>query len=555
MFNLQKVMKKLALFSFFFIVITAASCTNEDGTYDQNLEGERPNIVLILADDMGYSDIGSYGGEIETPNLDGLADNGLRFTNFYNTARCSPTRASMLTGLYPHQAGVARLVYRDYGGAYQGYLNEKSVTMAEVLKEAGYKTMMSGKWHVGHKEKSHWPVNRGFDRFYGIHEHVDSYYTVLNCCSVYLDGEEHIAPTDDPQENLNPDQDWYTTDVFTDRGINFLKEEGQNSSSDQPFFLYMAYNAPHWPLEAPDEDVEKYRGKYLEGWDKLREEKIDRMKKMGVIDKSTILPPSNNPRWDTLSTETKKDLDFRRAIYAAQIDRLDQNIGRLINHLKKAGEFENTLILFLSDNGSSGEPASEPFGFQWGENTVDNYSDWKEDGRRSSSQGMVWANYSNVPFRKYKRWTHEGGTATPLIVHWPDKIKNEGGFNRHVGHVMDIMPTLVDVAGAEYPNEYKDHEIQPLEGKSLIPYFKGEDREPHKYLFWEHIGNRAVRKGNWKLVAEEGEDWELYNLQRDPSETDNVIHEQQEIAEDLEAAYNKWAENNDVRDWPFKQQQ
>jgi len=546
--------KGLTLFGCLLMVM-AISCTEEVDTSDQKLKGERPNIVLILADDMGYSDLGSYGGEIETPNIDALAERGLRFTNFYNTARCSPSRASMLTGLYSHQAGVARLVYRDYGGAYQGYLNQESVTLAEMLKEAGYKTMMSGKWHVGHKEESHWPVNRGFDRFYGIHEHVDSYYTVLNCCSVYLDGEEHIAPTDDPVNDLHTEKDWYITDVFTDYGIHFLDQELQNDNPDQPFFLYMAYNAPHWPLEAPDEDIEKYRGEYMEGWNQLREEKIERMKQMGVIDESTRLPVSDNPKWDTLSTEIKEEADFRRAIYAAQIDRLDQNIGRLVDHLKETGEYENTLIMFLSDNGSSGEPSEEAFGFKWRENTIDNYTEWKEDGKRSSSQGMVWANYSNVPFRKYKRWTHEGGVATPFIVHWPEKIANEGGFNRGVGHVMDIMATLVDVAGGKYPQEYNGHKIQQLEGKSLVPVLKGEGRESHEYLFWEHIGNRAVRKGDWKLVAEQGEEWELYNLQKKPSETNNVIGERPGIADDLKAAYNEWAQNNDVRDWPLAQDQ
>lgn len=547
-------MKKLTLFCFL-LMATAIACTDAEDGSDQELKGERPNIVLFLADDMGYSDLGSYGGEIKTPNLDGLAENGLRFTNFYNTARCSPSRASMLTGRYPHQAGVARLVYRDYGGAYQGYLNRESVILAEVLNEAGYKTMMSGKWHVGHKKEEQWPVNRGFDRFYGIHEHVDSYYTVLNCCSVYLDGKEHIAPTDNPENDLYPDKDWYTTDAFTDYGIRFLDEEVQDSKSDQPFFLYMAYNAPHWPLEAPDEDIETYRGEYMEGWNQLRKQKIKKMKEMGVIEESTELPPSGNPKWDTLSTETKEELDFRRAIYAAQIDRLDQNIGRLVDHLKEIGEYENTLIMFLSDNGSSGEPAEEAFGFKWGENIIDNYPEWKKDGRRSSSQGKVWANYSNVPFRKYKRWVHEGGIATPFIVHWPDKIQNEGGFNRSIGHLMDLMPTLIEVSGAEYPTEYNGNEIQPLEGKSLIPFFKGEERELHEYLFWEHIGNRAVRKGEWKLVAEEGKEWELYNLQKDPSETNNIISERPGTAEDLKAAYQQWAENNDVRDWPLEQDQ
>lgn len=532
-------------------VLLAVAISCSDQRKKNTIKGERPNIVIILADDLGYSDIGSYGGEINTPNLDQLSDNGLRFTNFYNNARCSPSRASLLTGLYPHQAGVARLVYRDHGGAYQGYLNRESVTLAEMLRESGYKTMMSGKWHVGHKEEAHWPVNRGFDRFYGIHIHVDSYYKVLNCCSVYLDGEELTPPTNDPVNHLRPDEDWYTTDVFTDYGIHFLNEVVQEKESDQPFFLYMAYNSPHWPLEAPDEDIEKYRGEYMEGWDQLREEKFEKMKQMGVVGKSVELPPTNNPKWDSLSSQEQKELDFRRAIYSAQIDRMDQNIGRLIDHLKKIDKFENTLILFLSDNGSSGEPASQVFGFKWGENTIDNYPEWKKEGRRSSSQGMVWANYSNVPFRKYKRWNHEGGIATPLIVHWPGHIKNEGGFNRNIGHIMDIMPTLLDVAGAEYPDVYNGNNIQPLEGTSLLPFLKGENRNSNGYIFWEHIGNRAIRKGEWKLVADEGQEWELYNLRNDPTEINNLYYERTEIVKDLKSAYENWADNNDVRDWPL----
>lgn len=544
-------MKKVIIF-LCVLIAAGISCSRQDSSGDQKLKGQRPNIVLIMADDMGYSDLGSYGGEINTPNLDKLAENGLRYTNFYNAARCSPTRASLLTGLYPHQAGVAKLVYRNNGGAYQGYLNKQSVTLAEVLNKAGYKTMMSGKWHVGHKERAHWPVNRGFDRFYGIHIHVDSYYKVLNCCSVYLDGKEHIAPTKDPQNSLHPEKDWYTTDAFTDYGIHFLNEEVRDQQSDQPFFLYMAYNSPHWPLEAPDEDIKKYRGDYMEGWDKLRKEKFKRMKKMGLLKPEAELSPTNNPKWDNLDMQTRRELDFRRAIYAAQIDRMDQNIGRLVDHLKEINEFENTLILFLSDNGSSGEPAREVFGFKWGENTIENYPQWKEDGRRSSSQGMAWANYSNVPFRKYKRWTHEGGIATPLIAHWPGKIENAGGFNGRVGHVMDIMPTILELAGADYPKKYKGHSIQPMEGKSLLPSFKGRDSSPRGYLFWEHIGNRAVRKGDWKLVAEAGEEWELYNLANDPTELNNLARERPEMVEKLKTAYDQWAQNNDVRDWPLE---
>ncbi len=544
-------MKKICILLCFLLIGYLAVAQNGSKITDE--DSKRPNIVLILADDMGYSDIGSYGAEIQTPSIDKLADNGLRFTNFYNTARCSPSRASLLTGLYPHQAGVGRLVYRDFGGAYQGYLDEQTVTLAEVLGEAGYKTMMSGKWHVGHQKEEYWPINRGFDRFYGIHIHVDSYFKVLNCCSVYLDGEERIPPTDDPKNHLHPEKDWYTTDAFTDYSIHFLDEEVRASKKEKPFFLYVAYNAPHWPLEAPDEDIEKYRGEWMEGWDQLRKEKFRRMKDMGIIREHAELPDHNNPKWDTLSRQSKKELDFRRSIYAAQIDRMDQNIGRLVSHLKEIGEYKNTLFLFMSDNGSSGEPASQKFGYKWGENMMDNYSEWKEDSRRSSSQGMAWANLSNVPFRKYKVWTHEGGIATPLVVRWPGVIDGGGKIVRETGHLIDIMPTLLDVAEATYPESYNGNEIKPMQGKSLLPIFKGKDRKPHEYIFWEHESNKAVRKGDWKLVAEAGQNWELYDLEDDPTETNNVAGEHPDIFEDLRSAWEEWADDVGVRKWPIEE--
>jgi len=529
------------------IFFLAESCTNS------NKQGtaKRPNIVLIMADDMGYSDIGCYGGEIQTPHLDQLAKGGLRFTNFYNAARCCPTRASLLTGLYPHQAGVGLMVYNNYGGSYQGFLNEESVTLAEVLKEAGYKTMMSGKWHVGHRE-GQWPTDRGFDRFYGIHIHVDSYWKVLEGCDVYLDGKLLIPDTTDPVNHLHPEEDWYTTDVFTDYAVHFLDEEVRDREEEQPFFLYLAYNAPHWPLEAPDEDIEKYREQYLEGWEVLRQEKFDRMKAMGVLEEGAALSPSDAPDWDTLSQADRAELDFRRAMYAAQIDRMDQNIGKLVNHLKEIGEYENTLILFLSDNGCSAEPEWKDFGYKFEENTMANYEEWKEESGRSSSQGRAWANASNTPFRLYKKWTHEGGSATPLIAHWPGQITEEGGFNRQPGHLIDIMATLVDVAGANYPATYHGNTVTEMQGKSLTPFFRDEAREPHKYLFWEHMGNRAVRKGEWKLVAESGQNWQLYNLAQDPAELSNLIGEQPELTVELKDAYSAWADKVGVKPWPIK---
>ncbi|UJH67832.1 arylsulfatase [Allomuricauda sp. SCSIO 65647] len=537
---------------FFAVLILLLSCKTSNKESDEAFVG-RPNIVLILADDMGYSDLGSYGGEISTPNIDSLAYGGIRFTNFYNAARCCPTRASLLTGVYPHQAGVGRMVYGDYGGAYQGFLNRTSVTLAEVLKEAGYKTMMSGKWHVGHKESQQWPTGRGFDRFYGINIHVDSYWKVLKNCDVYLDGKLHIPATDDPKNDLHPEQDWYTTDVFTDYGIHFLNQEvAEAQDGDRPFFLYMAYNAPHFPLEAPDDDIAKYQGRYMEGWDKLREEKHRRMKEMGIVPPHTILSPPDNVKWDSLSIEDRENLDFRRAIYAAQIDRMDQNIGRLVAHLKQIGEYENTLILFLSDNGCSAE--TDMFGMNWDKYKRHNYEVWKEESGWSVSQGQAWANVSNVPFRRYKRYTHEGGTATPLIAHWPKKIQTGGGINTDTGHIVDIMATLVEVAEADYPQQYNGNQITSLEGKSLLPLLENDQREGHQYIFWEHLGHRAVRKGDWKLVAVNAQPWELYHLGEDPTELNNLVDERPESVEELQKAYFAWAEKTGVREVPLKKE-
>ncbi len=521
-----------------FAAILGISCSSKEN---------RPNIVLILVDDMGYSDLSCYGGEINTPNIDALAYEGLRFTNFYNTGRCCPTRASLLTGLYPHQAGVGRMVYNNYGGAYQGFLNNQAVTLAEVLGPAGYKTLMTGKWHVGH-QPGQWPTDRGFERFYGIHIHVDSYYKVLKGCDVYLDGELLIAETDDPVNHLHPDQDWYTTDAFTDYAIHFLDEESKDS--DQPFFLYVAHNAPHFPIEAPDEDVAKYKGQYLDGWDVLREEKFERMKEMGIIPSHSVLSSTENTLWSDLYDADKNELDFRRAIYSAQIDRLDQNVGRLVDHLKKIGKYDNTLILFMSDNGCSNETGQ--FGMNWDKYKIENYKEWKEEGGWSVSQGQAWANYSNVPFRLYKKYNHQGGIATPLIAHWPEKIKNKGGYERRVGHVIDIMATLNDVAEASYPSSQNNQQIKPSEGKSLIPFLTGKERAAHEHLYWEHEGNRAVRQGDWKLVAESEKEWELYNLEEDPTELKNLIDIKPEKVEQLRKAYAQWAMKNDVRDWPLE---
>lgn len=512
---------------------------------------KQPNIVLLLADDMGYSDIGCYGGEIETPNLDHLAARGLRFSQFYNAARCCPTRASLLTGLYPHQADVGRMVYRNSGPGYRGRLNRNCLTLAEVLKIAGYHTMMTGKWHVGHA-KGVYPTDRGFDRFYGIHIHVDSYFKVLKGCPVFLNGKQVIAPTPNPSNKLFPDQEWYTTNVFTDHALQFLDEAVR---IDKPFFLYVAYNSPHWPLEAPDKDIEKYRGKYSTGWEHIRNQRIKRMRDMGLINKNWKLPPSDAPDWNSLSADDRANLDFRRALYAAQIDNMDQNIGRIVSRLRRAQVLDNTLILFLSDNGCSAEPERQIFGYRFKENRIENFKDWRKQSGRSSSQGLAWANVSNSPFRRYKKWTHEGGIATPLIAHWPASIKSPGSIIHQPGHIVDIMATCVDVARADYPQQFNGHTIQPMEGVSLIPALIGKSLQRNQPIFWEHEGNWAIRKGKWKLVCDgPGGIWELYDLQKDRTELNNLARQYPDIVMELASLWQAWAHRARVLPWPYKPQ-
>jgi len=513
--------------------------------------GGRPNIVVILADDMGFSDIGCYGGEIETPNLDLLAAGGLRFSQFYNAARCCPTRASLLTGLYPHQADVGHMVYRDEGAGYRGRLNRNCVTLGEVLKRAGYHTAMAGKWHVGHDEGAY-PSDRGFDRFYGIHKHVDSYFKVLGGCPVFANGKQCIAPTADPPNTLHPEQEWYTTNVFTDHALEFLDEA---ANLDKPFFLYVAYNSPHWPLEAPDEDIEKYRGRYKDGWGPVRKQRAERMKAMGLIKDSWALSPGDAPEWESLAKDDRENLSFRRAIYAAQIDNMDQNIGRLIKRFKAMGVYDNTLILFLSDNGCSAEPEREMLGYQFKKNRIEDFQRWRKQSGRSSSQGLAWANVSNTPFRKYKKWTHEGGIATPLIAHWGDGIRGKGRVVDEPGHIIDIMATCVEVSAVSYPSQFKGHAIKPMEGQSLIPAFQGKKIQRRGPIFWEHEGNWAIRDGRWKLVCDgPGGPWELYDLETDRTELNNLVEENPGKVTELAGKWHRWAKRAGVLPWPYKPQ-
>ena len=493
----------------------------------------RPNIVLIMDDDMGYCDIGCYGGEISTPNLDELAQNGLRFSQFYNTARCCPTRASLLTGLHPHQTGIGGMTnsptkIRDvntspYG--YMGFLNRDCVTIAEVLKEAGYHTYMTGKWHLGYHAKERWPLQRGFQRYYGI---------ISGACSYLWPHGDRGITYDNKPVVIEKDSDYYTTDAFTDYAIKFLQEQ----KDDKPFFLYVAYNAPHWPLHAKEQDIKKFVGKYMCGWDELRKQRLKRMVEMGLVKKQWGLS-SRDPgarAWNELTDEQKKQLDYRMAVYAAQIHCVDYNIGKLINTLKKLDKFDNTLILFLSDNGGCAEPYTDLGGGEFED--INN-----PDKSGAISYGQGWANASNTPFRLFKVWVNEGGISTPLIAHWPAVIQKQKGKIAHdVGYLPDIMPTVLEVTGAKYPAEYNGHKIQPLEGRSLAAAFKGDKLKPHEWMFWEHMGHCAVRHGKWKAVQLKNNDqWELYDIEADRCETNNLADKHPEIARQLANKWHEWA--------------
>ncbi len=508
---------------------------------------ERPNVVLIMADDMGYSDIGCFGGEIPTPHIDALAEGGVRFTQFYNTGRCCPTRASLLTGLYPHEAGVGHMVYADKGAGYRGRLSGDCVTIAEVLRDAGYRTMMTGKWHIGH-QKGQWPSDRGFERFYGIHLHVDSYFKVLRGCDVYEDDRLAIGATADPPNALKPGREWYTTEVFTDWALKFIDE---SAGEGRPFFLYVAYNAPHWPLEAPEENIKRFAGKYAQGWDELRRTKLARMKELGIVPGDTGLPDLGNAKWAELSEADREELEFRREIYAAQIDSMDGHIGRLIGKLKQTGAYENTLILFLSDNGCAAERGM--FGFNWGKHTKANYARWRAASGRSVSQGQAWAGASNTPFRWYKRWVHEGGIATPLIAHWPAGVERPGRLTSTPGHVVDVMATVCDVAGAAYPRERGGRAIKPQRGVSLLSELRGKALEVERPLYWEHEKHAAVRVGRWKLVTLDASDegkWELYDMATDRVEGRDLAAQMPERAEAMREMWWAWARACDVVPWP-----
>ena len=517
-------MKKIGLF---IALALAAEFAWSDGAAPSPT---RPNIIVILCDDMGFSDIGCYGSEIPTPNLDKLAAGGLRFTQFYNTGRCCPTRAALMTGLYSHQAGVGHMMEDRGVDGYRGDLSKTCVTIPEVLKPAGYATYMVGKWHVTKfvdatpEQKFNWPLQRGYEKYFGIIAGAGNYF---HPNSLTRDNERITAP-----------DGFYTTDGFVDNAISFIKA----GPADKPFFLYVAFNAPHFPLMAPQDEIAKFRGKYKIGWDKLREQRNAKQIEMGVVDKAWALSPRppDVKEWDSLTPEQQDHFDHIMAIYAACVAHVDTAVGRLVAALKERGALDNTLIFFLSDNGGNAE--SGPAGRLEG----------NLPGGPDSTVfcGQSWATLENTPFRRYKHFNHEGGISTPLIAHWPAKIKDAGALRQQPGHLIDIMATCVDLSGAKYPAEFSGNKIQPMEGRSLAPAFDNKPIE-RDAIFWEHEGNAAVRVGDWKLVrlGRTGP-WELYNMKADRTELHDLSAQEPGRAKELEAKWEEWAKRANVIPYP-----
>ena len=524
---------------------------------------QRPNIIYILADDMGFSDLGCYGSEIETPNLDALARGGIRFTQFYNTARCCPTRASLLTGLYPHQAGIGHMMEDRKLDGYRGNLNTKCVTIAEALMPAGYKSYAVGKWHVTNAtnpksdaEKFNWPLQRGFDRFYGTIHGAGSFFDP----NTLTRDNRYVSPFADPEY---PTDDYYYTDAISDHAIRYVREHDKTA----PFFLYAAYTAAHWPMHAREQEIAKYKGRYAAGYEAIRQARYEKMLREGVVTKANTtlwpLPPNLGEKefwaWDQRNME----------VFAAMVESMDRGIGRIVQALKDAGQYENTLICFLQDNGGCAEGMGRaqhapqradaaplpPLAKDYlqpdmiPKQTRDGFPVRQGKGVMAGAgdtyigYGEAWAAVSNTPFRMYKHWVHEGGIATPLIAHWPAGISRKGALEPTPGHLIDLMATAVELSNTTYPAN-----VKPMEGRSLVPLFTGGKLE-REAIYWEHEGNRAVRAEDWKLVAEYGKPWELYNIATDRSEQHDLSKEQPDRVRKLGAMWDAYAQRAHVEPW------
>ncbi|MCY2976858.1 MAG: arylsulfatase [Planctomycetota bacterium] len=528
---------------------------------------EKPNIIVILADDLGYSDLGCYGGEIRTPNIDALATAGVRFSQLYNSARCCPSRASLMTGLYPTQAGIGDFTSdkpnAKRGPGYLGRLSDQCATIAEVLKPAGYGCYYVGKWHM-HQETG--PIKRGFDEFYGYtREHSHDQYDADYNIRLPEDRKKEIAP---------PAHDYYATDVFNEYALEFIR---QGQSSNQPWFVFLGHSSPHFPVQAPAERADKYDAIYRRGWDVLREERFERMKKLGLasgpqwklsprsivpVDRDDIangFPGQENPAWDSLDKERQLDLARRMAVFAAMVEGVDTGVGKIVDHLRKTNSLDNTLILFLSDNGACYEWG--PFGFDGdsrkGTTTMQTGEGIRNIGGRGTHQsyGSAWANLGNTPFRLYKHFTHEGGISTPFIAHWPKGIGKQENWVNDPAHLMDVMPTLIEITGAKYPSTREGHNVTPIEGTSLMPAMRGE-KLPTRTIGFDHQEAHGLRQGDWKAVFSKRMPhelkWELYNLAEDRCELNDLAEKSPERIKKMVDDWETWARRVGVIWMPSK---
>jgi arylsulfatase A-like enzyme len=480
------------------IFLIAAVCGVALGASAAPSSPERPNILLMMVDDLGFSDFGCYGGEIETPRIDALAESGLRFSQFYNTAKCHSSRVCLMSGLYCNQAGNSEL--------------SRATTIAEVLGEAGYVTSMTGKWHLK-KE----PTDFGFQRYFGH----------LSGATDFFVGDDTFRLNGKKWDDF--DEDFYTTDANVDYAMTFIDEALKGT---KPFFHYIAFNAPHYPLQAPKEDIQKYLGRYDVGWDAIRAARFSKQKQLGMFPSDMSLPalPEHMEAWADLSDDEREFESFRMSIYAAMVDRVDQNIGRMIDYLEAKGQLDNTLILLCSDNGACPFERSKNL----------DIPPWQ--GKSFYLYDASWATVGNTPLRHYKQTQHEGGISSPLIVRWPNHIKNKGKWERSPGHLVDIMATFIEVGGAKYPNSRK---IEPLQGKSLVPLFQGLEREGHEEIYFQFNACRALRKGDWKVVSFYGKKWELYNISKDRVEQNDLAAEYPEKVEELSERWHELATDTD----------
>lgn len=501
----------------------------------------RPNIILIMVDDMGYSDLGIYGSEINTPNLDKLAKEGLRLREFYNNSICAPTRASLLTGQYQHKAGVGYFDVNLGLPAYQGFLNKESLTLGEVFRSGGYSTLMSGKWHVG-ADSLQWPTQRGFDRFYGILKGGANYFSTKPMAMGGVGGYP-VTLLKNNVRQYPADDSYYFTDEIGNNATEFLTEQNKEN---KPFFLYLAFTAPHWPLQAKPEDIAKYRGKFDDGWDALRTKRLEKLRENGIITPTQTIAARDPevPEWNKLTWDEKDFWKKKMEVYAAMVDNMDQNVGKVLNKLKELKKDENTLIVFISDNGAQG-------GFNTynplRRNRVANTGPIGTSGS-FDYQEQNWAYLSNTPLRQYKNNMHEGGFSSPFIAWFPSKVK-AGRIDKGTGHLIDLAPTFYELAGINYPKELNGIKANPLAGKSLLPVLFGNASEVNRGepIFWERAGNRAVRDGKWKIVSTfPSYKWELYDIENDRGETKDLSNVHPEIVNKLSTSYNEWAERTGV---------